>query len=117
MADATDRYAHSIFPSRGLCAKNADVDRREVGPFQTDAFGMQPVTARFAVQLVSGWWCHLQGRGGGGDIPLNHQVATIIHGIADASGTVTWVAISVRTRCCEIRVCNSRRRRICFPGI
>lgn len=63
MADATDRYAHSIFPSRGLCAEDADVDRREVGPFQTDAFGMQPVTARFAVQLVSGWWCHLQGRG------------------------------------------------------
>ncbi len=61
MADATDRYAHSIFSSRCLCAEDADVDRREVGPFQTDAFGMQPVTARFAVQLVSGRWCHLQG--------------------------------------------------------
>lgn len=114
MADATDRYTHSIFPSRGLCAEDADVDRREVGPFQTDAFGMQPMTARFAVQLVSGWRCHLQR---GVNVPLNHQMATIIHGIADASGTITWVAISVRARGCKIRVCNCRRGCICFSGI
>lgn len=50
MANTIDRNTDSILPSRGLRTENANVDRREVGPFETDTFGMQPVAARFAIQ-------------------------------------------------------------------
>lgn len=48
MPDTTNRYTDSVLASGSLRAKNADVDGWKVGTFKTDAFSVQPMTARFA---------------------------------------------------------------------
>ena len=45
MANRSNRYADAIPACRSLRTKNADVGGREIRPLESDAFGVEPVTA------------------------------------------------------------------------
>lgn len=45
MANRTNGYADAIPACRSLRAKHADVGGREVRPLESDAFGVEPMTA------------------------------------------------------------------------
>jgi len=60
----------------------------------------------------------LEGTKQGTNLPLNHEMATILHRIADTSGPIAWVVtITIGNRSREIRIRHGRGRRRYMPRV
>lgn len=89
MSGSIQRATPPVFPGWGLGAEDTDIHRRQVGSFKPNALGMQPMIAGFTVLDEY----RARKRETITLLPLNHEMAAIIHGATDTSGAITWVAV------------------------